>query len=49
MTEPDPKPPPNAPYGTYPRKATWPLVLLIIANAAWLGVLVWMVTNYPPR
>lgn len=49
MADPKPQTPPNAPYGTYPRRSVWPLVLLIVAFALWFAVLLWMAAVYPAR
>lgn len=51
MNRPESKPefPANVPYGTYPRRATWPLTVLIIVFAAWFFFLVWMAVQYPAR
>ena len=49
MAETQPEPPPNSPYGTHPRRSSWPLVLLIMLFAAWFVVLVWLAVQYPAR
>lgn len=49
MTAPKSGPPSPAPFGTEPRRTTWPLVALISVFVAWFGFLVWMAVSYPAR
>jgi hypothetical protein len=43
--KPDPSRP--GPFGVYPRRAVWPLVLLIVIFTFWFAFLVWMAVKYP--
>jgi hypothetical protein len=41
--------PPNIPYGAWPRRRRWPLVLLIAVFVVSFGVLLWLSLVYPAR
>ena len=41
--------PPDSPLGTQPRRATWPLAVLLAAFAIWFGFLIWLAAKYPAR
>jgi hypothetical protein len=42
-------PPGDAPFGTLPRRSSWPLVSLIVLFGLWFCFLVWMALRYPAR
>ena len=47
MNQPKQEVPPDAPFGTHPRRSPGPLVALIIILALWFGFLVWLAVRYP--
>jgi len=45
----DPNTPPDAPYGTYPRRRGWPVFALGAAFFIWFAFLVWLAVRQVAR
>jgi hypothetical protein len=41
--------PPDVPYGAHPRRARWPLAVLLVIFVIWFGFLIWLAAKYPAR
>lgn len=48
MAEAKPEPP-DAPFGTHPRRSAAPLAVLIVFLVLWSALLVWLAVQYPAR
>ncbi len=49
MSEQRPEPTSDAPFGTEPRRALWPLAALIVLFVVWCALLLWLTIAYPAR
>jgi hypothetical protein len=41
--------PPDAPYGTHPRRSNAPLIVLLAVFTLWFGFLIWLAIRFPAR